>query len=174
MDLRSAPSNPDIVIGEPLPIVKPDPQRLVANLRAINEIGSDPAGGVTRLAFTPQERQSHDLAAEWLRDLGFEVRVDAVGNTIGRRQGSRTGTHAIALGSHLDTVPCGGGFDGTVGVVGAVEVVRMLDTAGLGVGEPTNGGDLCRRRGRPLRGALYRQQGGGWHVDGAEAAAPPG
>lgn len=108
---------------------KPDPSRIAADLRSIGEIGVDLAGGVTRTCFTEAERRAHDRVGGWLRGLGLEVRTDAIGNTLATRRGRSASAPAIAVGSHLDSVPHGGDFDGTVGVVGAVELVRMLDEA---------------------------------------------
>jgi allantoate deiminase len=102
-----------------------NPSRLADDLRAIGQIGALPEGGVTRPGFTPLERQAHELVGGWLRGLGLTVRVDAVGNTIAERPGRRSGSF-IGLGSHLDSVPHGGRFDGIVGVVGAVELIRLL------------------------------------------------
>src|SRR6266536_1696449 len=112
------------------PIPAADPSRLADDLRAIGEIGALPSGGVTRPGFTPLERQAHELVGGWLRELGLEVRTDCVGNTIAERTGRRAAPF-VGIGSHLDSVPHGGRFDGIVGVVGAVELVRMLDEAGL-------------------------------------------
>ena len=131
--------------------VKPDPVRIGAMLAEIGRIGADPDGpGVSRLGFTQSERAAHDLVGRWLRELGLTVRVDAIGNTIAERAGAGPGAAsggdagpviggagsaasatpdelpAIAVGSHLDSVPRGGRFDGIVGVVGAVELARVL------------------------------------------------
>ena len=116
--------------GPQPPTPTADPSRLADDLRAIGEIGALPDGGVTRPGFTPLERQAHDLVGGWLRELGLEPRTDAIGNTIAERQGRRPGPF-IGLGSHLDSVPHGGRFDGIAGVVGAVELVRLLNEAGL-------------------------------------------
>jgi hydantoinase/carbamoylase family amidase len=105
-----------------------DPSRIAQRLRALAAIGADERGGVSRLAFTPSERQAHKLVADWLVDLGLHVRQDALGNTIADRpiEGPRAGAPAIGVGSHLDSVPQGGQYDGTVGVVGAVELIQLL------------------------------------------------
>jgi allantoate deiminase len=126
------------VVGSALerPAPKPDPARIAGDLRALAEIGADPGGGVTRLCFTQEERRAHRQAAGWARDLGLEVRTDAVGNTLATRRGRRPGAPAIAVGSHLDSVPHGGNFDGTVGVAAAIELVRMLDQAGIDTDHP--------------------------------------
>jgi allantoate deiminase len=103
-----------------------DATRIGAMLADIARIGADPRGGVSRLAFTAEERAAHDLVGGWLRDLGLSVRVDAIGNTIAERAGSVPGAPAIGIGSHLDSVYQGGRFDGIVGVVGAVEMARLF------------------------------------------------
>lgn len=104
----------------------PDLARLDRQLRQLACIGADPQGGVTRLAFTAGERDAHRLLADWMREIGLEVRVDAFGNTFGLRPGSEPDLPAIAFGSHLDTVPNGGAYDGAVGTIAALEVMRLL------------------------------------------------
>lgn len=97
--------------------------RLIDEFAALSDTtGSD---GVTRLGYTPLERRAHDLFAEKMTGLGLSVRTDVVGNTIAERPGTAPG-RAIGTGSHLDSVPNGGRFDGIVGVVGAVEVATLL------------------------------------------------
>lgn len=103
------------------------PGRIANMLRLIAEIGADAEGAISRLAFSKAERDAHELVAGWLRELGLTVHQDAIGNTIAERRGQRAGAPAIGVGSHLDSVPHGGGYDGIVGVVGAVELVHLLD-----------------------------------------------
>lgn len=133
-----------------------NPSRLADDLRAIAEIGALPDGGVTRPGFTPLERQAHELVGGWLRDLGLQVRVDAIGNTIAERRGRRGGPF-IGTGSHLDSVPHGGRFDGIVGVVGAVELVRLLNEAGVVTEHPLRivlfAGEEGARFGEPCIGS---------------------
>lgn len=105
---------------------KPDAARIAQMLGSIAKIGADPEGGISRLAFTKAEREAHELVGGWLRDLGLTVRRDAVGNTIGELAGRRSDLPAVGVGSHLDSVPRGGRFDGIAGVVAAVEVARIL------------------------------------------------
>jgi allantoate deiminase len=109
--------------------------RLADDLRAIAQIGALPDEGVTRPGYSSLERDAHELVAGWLRGLDLTVRIDAAGNTIAERRGRRAGPF-IGVGSHLDSVPNGGRFDGIVGVVGAVELVRMLNEAGRTTGFP--------------------------------------
>ncbi|MCC6177529.1 MAG: Zn-dependent hydrolase [Chloroflexi bacterium] len=113
----------------------PDPARLAADIQRLSQIGGDGRAEVDRLAFTPAEREAHTLYAEWLQNAGFSTRVDAFGNTIGERPGSRD-LPFLALGSHLDSVPRGGRFDGVVGCVGALEVGRLLQDSGLTLRHP--------------------------------------
>ena len=78
--------------------------------------------GATRIGYSPEEDAAHELAAAWFREAGLEVETDRAGNTIGRRGEAR-----LWLGSHLDTVPNGGRFDGALGVVAALEVAARID-----------------------------------------------
>lgn len=109
------------------PSVRPNNPRLAATFERLAEIGGESDNGVSRLAFTSEERQAHTLVAGWMAEAGLSVRTDAFGNTIGVRQGRRGELPAIGIGSHVDTVPHGGRFDGAVGVLGALEVVRMFN-----------------------------------------------
>ncbi|MEO5576737.1 MAG: Zn-dependent hydrolase [Gaiellaceae bacterium] len=83
-----------------------------------------------RIGYSPEEDAAHELAARWFRDAGLEVGVDAAGNLIGRIPG---GARQVWTGSHLDTVPGAGRFDGTLGVVAGLEAVESLGLPGLGV-----------------------------------------
>jgi acetylornithine deacetylase/succinyl-diaminopimelate desuccinylase-like protein len=85
-------------------------------------------GGGTRLAYSPEEDAAHELAAGWMREAGLEVSRDEVGNLFGRRGRAR-----VWSGSHLDTVPNGGKFDGALGVVAAIEAAERLVSAPLAV-----------------------------------------
>jgi allantoate deiminase len=106
---------------------RPDAARIGAMLADIAKIGADQdGGGISRISFTKAERDAHDLVGGWLRDLGLTVTVDGIGNTIAERPGTDANAPAIGVGSHLDSVPHGGRFDGIVGVVGAVELARLL------------------------------------------------
>jgi acetylornithine deacetylase/succinyl-diaminopimelate desuccinylase-like protein len=83
-----------------------------------------------RIGYSPEEDAAHALAAGWFREAGLEVEVDAAGNLIGRIPG---GAREVWTGSHLDTVPGAGRFDGTLGVLAGIEAVERLRTPGLGV-----------------------------------------
>lgn len=133
------------------------PGRIAEMLRAIAEIGASGDGSISRLAFTSAERKAHELVGSWLRDQGLTIRQDAIGNTIAERRGRRTDLPAIAVGSHLDSVPHGGRFDGIVGVVGAVEMVRLLEERGVETHHPVRvvcfAGEEGARFGEPCIGS---------------------
>jgi len=108
--------------------------RLAADLEAISSIGGG-EDGVTRPGYSSLERKAHQLVGGWLSDLGLRVSVDAAGNTIGELPSPHR-RPALGTGSHLDSVPSGGRFDGVVGVVTAVEAVRILRDGGVMLGRP--------------------------------------
>jgi beta-ureidopropionase / N-carbamoyl-L-amino-acid hydrolase len=105
-----------------------DAARLQANLEHLSEIGRDPAGGITRLGLSQAELDAHSYAVGLMKDAGLTVRVDAAGNVFGRREGS-VKLPVLLFGSHLDTVPHGGAYDGPLGTIGAIEVIRALNAA---------------------------------------------
>lgn len=100
---------------------------LIAEFARLSEGGP----GVTRLAYTQLERQAHAVFTSIMEDLGLKVWTDAVGNTIAERAGTGASPKAIGTGSHLDSVPQAGRFDGIVGVVSALEVARIITDRGL-------------------------------------------
>ncbi len=105
--------------------------RLKASLLEMGKIGGTAAGGVTRLTLSDADKQARDLFAAWARDAGLSVRVDDLGNQYARLEGSEPSAPPVLLGSHLDTVPAGGKFDGAFGVLTALEVARTLRDAGV-------------------------------------------
>lgn len=105
--------------------------RLWSDIQELGRIGQNPDGGVTRLAFTPQDRQAQDWLENRMRDAGLAVREDAAGNLIGERYGIRPEMPCVMCGSHYDTVPEGGRFDGTLGILAALEAVRRIGEQGI-------------------------------------------
>ncbi|MFJ6661857.1 Zn-dependent hydrolase [Streptomyces sp. NPDC091377] len=95
----------------------------------MSEPGRGP--GVTRLAYTPLERQAHDVYTAHMRALGLEVRTDTAGNTIAELPGTTPGLPGLGTGSHLDSVPNAGAYDGVAGVVAAMEVARLFVSGGI-------------------------------------------
>ncbi len=108
-----------------------DDQRLWQSLMDLATIGATPKGGVCRIALTPEDQQGRDLVVQWFQQAGLSVRVDEVGNVFGRRAGTDPQARAVATGSHIDTQPTGGKFDGNYGVMAGLEVVRTLNAHGI-------------------------------------------
>ena len=99
---------------------------------AMARIGATGRGGVDRQALTPEDAEARSLLAEWATTRGFGVFLDEAGNLFVRREGSDPSAPAILSGSHLDTQPAGGNFDGVFGVLGAFETLEALEDAGIG------------------------------------------
>lgn len=91
------------------------------------QIGATPKGGVKRLALTDLDRQGRDLVISWAKQAGLTVTIDKIGNVFMRREGTNPALPPIVSGSHIDTQPTGGKFDGNYGVLAALEVVRTLN-----------------------------------------------
>ena len=108
-----------------------DGDRLWNSLSRMGEIGATPAGGVNRQALTDGDRAARDLFITWCREAGCSVRIDSAGNIFARRAGRHGNRPAVAIGSHLDTQPAAGRFDGALGVLAALEVVRTLNDHGV-------------------------------------------
>ena len=108
-----------------------DAQRLWARLHTIGGIGSDPRGGVSRFAWEPPYREAVELLLRWIEEAGLTPRIDTVGNVFARLEGDDANAPAVLSGSHFDTVPRGGFFDGLAGVMGALEALAAIREAGL-------------------------------------------
>jgi hydantoinase/carbamoylase family amidase len=106
------------------------PERLLGRLAELAAIGGDPSGGVTRIAFSPEERAATELVCAWLRAAGLDPVFDDFGNLFASTDANAPGGAPSLCGSHLDTVPAGGRFDGALGVVAAVEAVEAMRAAG--------------------------------------------
>jgi hydantoinase/carbamoylase family amidase len=107
-----------------------DTRRILERLDALAEIGAIPGGGVTRVAFSEEERVATDLVATWMREGGLTVAFDGFGNMFGSTDANVPGARVSMAGSHLDTVRNGGRFDGALGVVAALEAVLAMTAAG--------------------------------------------
>ena len=109
--------------GEP----QVDATRLMEQLlQRLAEFGKNPEGGVSRVAYSDADRQGREYVTGLMREAHLDVTVDAAGNLLGRRAGSEPTLPALAFGSHIDSVPKGGNYDGPVGSLGAIEVARTL------------------------------------------------
>jgi beta-ureidopropionase / N-carbamoyl-L-amino-acid hydrolase len=105
--------------------------RLWNSLMALAAIGATPKGGVCRLALTDLDKQGRDLVITWAQELGMTVVIDKIGNVFMRRAGHNNSLPPIMTGSHIDTQPTGGKFDGNYGVLAGLEVVRTLNDHGI-------------------------------------------
>ena len=105
--------------------------RLWQSLMELAQIGATEKGGVCRLALTDLDRQGRDLVARWAREAGMTVTIDRIGNAFMRRPGRNNALPPVVTGSHIDTQPTGGKFDGNYGVLAGLEVVRTLNDHGI-------------------------------------------
>jgi len=110
--------------------------RLNAHLEQLHAFGKNLQGGVSRVAYTDADRDARVLVQQLLRDATLDVSIDAAGNIIGRRAGSDPSRPCIIIGSHIDSVPEGGNYDGQVGSMGAIEVAQTLGEAGITTRHP--------------------------------------
>jgi N-carbamoyl-L-amino-acid hydrolase len=109
--------------------------RLNRSIAQLAQIGKLPGGGVSRVAFTKADLLARQLVESWMVEAGMTVRIDAAGNIIGKYAGKRD-VAALATGSHIDTVPVGGHYDGVLGVLAGIEVVRVLHENNLRLEHP--------------------------------------
>lgn len=115
--------------------IAPNAGRMQAAIETLAQL-TTPEQPYTRRSFTPLYRQGREQVARWMREAGLEVSLDQAANLIGRRPGSDSGLAPIVIGSHTDTVPGGGRFDGIIGVVAAIEIARRLNEEGMTLNHP--------------------------------------
>jgi N-carbamoyl-L-amino-acid hydrolase len=110
--------------------------RLWASLMEMARIGATPKGGVCRLALTDLDRDGRDLFVKWCKEAGCTVKIDRMGNIFARRPGRNNSLAPVGTGSHLDSQPTGGRFDGVYGVLAGLEVIRSLNDLGIETERP--------------------------------------
>ena len=120
--------------------------RINQTLQELGHLGESPEG-MDRVAYSPEDIAGRDYTIKLMQEAGLETRIDAAGNIIGRRAGSDDNLPAIALGSHTDTVPKGGKYDGALGVMGAIEVIRTLEEQGHRTRHPLEVIDFANEEG---------------------------
>src|SRR5437867_6336112 len=103
-----------------------DRRRLEASIEELGRIGETTKGGLTRLALSDDDRRARDRMVAWMREAGLSVRVDRMGNIFGERAGTEA-LPPVMMGSHIDSVPTGGKYDGQLGVLCALEAIRTLN-----------------------------------------------
>ncbi|MEE9256891.1 MAG: Zn-dependent hydrolase [bacterium] len=116
--------------------MKINAERLQKSMEEMARIGATPGGGVHRLTLTDADREARDLFKGWAGEAGLAVSVDEMGNMFARREGSENSAAPVMAGSHLDSVPNGGRFDGSLGVLGALEAVRSLNDQSVSTRRP--------------------------------------
>jgi N-carbamoyl-L-amino-acid hydrolase len=121
--------------------------RLVRSLKDFGAIGKN-ANGAQRVAYTDVDREARAVAMRLMRDAGLAVSLDAAGNIVGRRAGTDPSLTAVVFGSHIDSVPNGGDYDGVVGSLSAIEVARTIADSGI-------------RTRRPLEVVIFQNEEGG-------------
>jgi N-carbamoyl-L-amino-acid hydrolase len=128
--------------------------RLWQSLIEIAAIGPTPEGGSNRMALTDGDAAARAMFLEWCRPLGLRFEQDAIGNMFLRREGGDPTAGAVAFGSHLDTVPTGGRFDGVLGVLAGLEALRTLDEAGMRTRAPLELVNWTNEEGSRFRPAM--------------------
>lgn len=131
-----------------------DADRFEETFEEFSAIGRTDAGGLHRVALSEEDGRARDLFVEKLEELGLSVRVDEVGNVFGRRAGTDDDVAPLLIGSHLDSQPRGGRFDGQLGVLSALEVVRALEDHDVATRRPVEIVDWTNEEGTNFKPAL--------------------
>src|ERR1700690_757956 len=106
-------------------------QRILQHLESLSEYGKNPQGGVSRVAYTAADRAGREYVMGLMREAALAVSIDVAGNLVGTRTGTDSTLKPIVIGSHIDSVPEGGNYDGDVGSIGAIEVAQTLNERGV-------------------------------------------
>ena len=110
--------------------------RILERLHAMAKIGRSPQGGINRIAYSSADVEGRAYVIDLMRAAGLETSIDAAGNILGRRDGSDSNLPTLLTGSHVDSVPEGGIYDGTVGVISAIEIAQVLAERKLSTRHP--------------------------------------
>jgi len=116
--------------------IRANPDRMEQRIRELSAFGANADGGVDRVAYSEADLGGRAYIRDLMREAGLSVRLDTAGNIIGRREGSVPDLPVIMFGSHIDSVPGGGNYDGDVGVIGAIEVIKLLQENGIRTRHP--------------------------------------
>ncbi|NOR67617.1 MAG: hydantoinase/carbamoylase family amidase [Woeseiaceae bacterium] len=117
-------------------IILASAERMEQRIQTLSRFGANPQGGVSRVAFSKADIEGREYIRDLMEEAGLEVRLDTAGNIIGKREGSDPDLPVIMFGSHIDSVPGGGNYDGDVGVIGAIEVAQLLHENGVKTRHP--------------------------------------
>ncbi|MBB3110768.1 allantoate deiminase/N-carbamoyl-L-amino-acid hydrolase [Paenibacillus phyllosphaerae] len=136
-----------------------DADRVEARINELAEIGKISDTGVCRLALSPEDLEAVLVVKGWMEEAGMTARIDAFGNLIGRLEGRLPHLPVVMLGSHIDTQPYAGRFDGIIGVIGAIEVVQTLADQGIVPDAPIEVAAFCDEEGCRFNKGLFGVRG---------------
>jgi allantoate deiminase len=136
-----------------------DGTRIKKRIEALADIGKTPDNGVSRMALTKEDEHAQQLVSQWMREAGLQVRLDHFGNLIGRKEGENPQAPVVMVGSHIDSVPNGGNFDGTIGVIGAIEVAQAIHDTQMEISYPLEIVAFCDEEGARFQGGLFGSRG---------------
>jgi allantoate deiminase len=132
--------------------------RIAERIESLGKIGGSNENGVTRLALSKEDQEAQALVTSWMEAAGMHVRVDAAGNLIGRKEGTDSDAIPVVMGSHIDSVVDGGKYDGTIGVIGGVEVVQHFTEEGMMTVHPIEVIAFCEEEGSRFQSGLFGSQ----------------
>lgn len=137
-----------------------DARRLKNRIESLSKISEFNEGyGVTRRALTNEDKKAQDLVSSWMKLAGMSVQLDPAGNLIGRKEGSQKDKKPLVIGSHIDSVENGGKFDGTIGVVGGIEVIQHMAEEEIKPLRPIEVIAFCEEEGSRFKsGGLFGSQ----------------
>lgn len=133
--------------------------RLQERLEQLAEIGKIGETGVCRLALSPEDLAGVQLVRGWMEEAGLHTRVDHCGNLIGRLEGRNPDAPVLMIGSHIDSQPYGGRYDGTIGVLGGLEVVQTMREQGIVPEQPIEVVAFCDEEGCRFQKGLFGSRG---------------
>lgn len=134
-------------------------KRLEERIHRLSHIGKIGDTGVCRLALSKEDREAAELVKGWFEEAGLDVRIDAFGNLIGRMEGKNPDAPVLMLGSHIDSQPYGGRFDGAAGVLGALEVAQTFAEQGFVPEMPVEIAAFCDEEGCRFNKGLFGVRG---------------
>lgn len=138
---------------------KIDSERVYSRILNLSEIGRVGETGVTRPALTSEDKKAQLLVAKWMEEAGLTVSHDHFGNLIGRKEGKKPGLPSVMLGSHIDSVLNGGRYDGIIGVIGAIEVVQIINDENISHDHPIEVVAFCEEEGSRFNDGLFGSRG---------------
>lgn len=134
-------------------------QRLEDRIQRLAQIGKIGETGVCRLTLSKEDKEAVELVKSWFEEAGLEARIDAFGNLIGRMEGRNPDAPVLMMGSHIDSQPYGGRFDGTAGVLGALEVAQTFKEQGFVPEMPVEIAAFCDEEGCRFNKGLFGVRG---------------